>query len=111
MSNATGQASAVRPASEADAPALRSAHAEHHTTEQPGDPRPRLSPRQRDVLREAVLHEFSPTERLFLVLRWCERMTLAEIAAVMDMTELQAVRMQRLIVEMLGSIVPDSAAG
>ncbi len=107
MSNATGQASAVRPASGADANG--SAHAEQRTTQQPCEPR--LSPRQRDVLREAVLHEFSPSERLFLVLRWCERMTLAEIAAVMDMTELQAVRMQRLIVEMLGSIVPDQAAG
>jgi len=107
MSNATGHASAVRPQGGADA--AGSAHAAQHIPGQVVEPR--LSPSQRDVLREAVLHELSPTERLFLVLRWCERMTLAEIAAVMDMTELQAVRMQRLIVEMLGSIVPDSAAG
>lgn len=55
----------------------------------------------RAVLRSAVLHELTATERLLVVLWYVERMSAKEIAATLDMTELQVARTHGLVVAKL----------
>lgn len=55
----------------------------------------------RDVLRSAMLHELTPVERLMVVLWYVERMSVAEIAMTLDMTELQVARTHGLVLAKL----------
>jgi len=55
----------------------------------------------RDVLRSAMLHELTPVERLLVVLWYVERMSSAEIAMTLDMTELQVARTHGLVLAKL----------
>ncbi len=55
----------------------------------------------RDALRAAVLHDLTPVERLMVVLWYVERMSIAEIAITLDMTELQVARTHGLVVAKL----------
>lgn len=55
----------------------------------------------RDVLRSAMLHDLTPVERLLVVLWYVERMSIAEIAMTLDMTELQVARTHGLVLAKL----------
>lgn len=62
---------------------------------------PQLDGEVRDAIRNAMLHDLSAMERLLVVLWYAERMSAAEIAATLDMTELQVTRAHRLVLTKL----------
>lgn len=56
----------------------------------------------RSRLREAFLHELSHAERLLLLLRYAESMTVEEVALVMNISHDEVVATQERLVSRLG---------
>lgn len=82
-----------------DAPSRRHT-ATCHASARTAPPRS-LLPAAYTRLKHAVLHALSHHERLLLVLWYAERMTPAEVAMTLDLTEQQARRMHSEVVAKL----------
>lgn len=55
------------------------------------------------VIRDAILRDLTPSERLLVVLRYAEGLTLAEISAVLNMSQSQIeARIERIIALLTG---------
>lgn len=52
-------------------------------------------------VKDVVLHVLNHNERLLLILWYAEKMSPAEIARTLDLTEQQAVRLHRLVLDKL----------